>query len=63
MTLKLNHLHIKTRDPEKAVRFYVDTFGATVVNKSPRGGDRLDLLGLLRFLMGSVGAFPGCASR
>jgi catechol 2,3-dioxygenase-like lactoylglutathione lyase family enzyme len=46
MTLKLNHLHIKTRDPDKTVQFYVDTFGARIVNKSPRGGYRIDLLGL-----------------
>lgn len=46
MTLKLNHLHIKTRDPEKTAKFYVDTFGAKILSKSPRGGYRLDLLGL-----------------
>ena len=46
MTLKLNHLHMKTRDADKTVRFYVDTFGAKIVNKSPRGGYRIDLLGL-----------------
>src|SRR6185295_5233778 len=46
MTLKFNHLHIKTKDPEKTVQFYVDTFGAKIVNKSPRGGYRVDLLGL-----------------
>lgn len=43
MTLKLNHLHIKTRDPEKTVRFYVDNLGAQIVNQSARGGHRLDL--------------------
>jgi lactoylglutathione lyase len=46
MTLKLNHLHLKTKDPEKTVQFYVDTFGAKVLSKSPRGGYRVDLLGL-----------------
>src|SRR3989304_5813771 len=46
MTLKLNHLHLKTRDPEKTVKFYVDNLGAKVVNQSPRGGYRLDLHGL-----------------
>ncbi len=46
MTLKLNHLHLKTRDPEKTARFYVDNLGATIVNASPRGGYRLDLHGL-----------------
>jgi len=46
MTLKLNHLHIKTKDPEKTVKFYVDNLGARIVNQSPRGGYRLDLHGL-----------------
>ena len=32
MTLKLNHLHLKTRDPEKTVKFYVDNLGAKIVN-------------------------------
>ena len=46
MTLKLNHLHIKTKDPEQTVKFYVDNLGAKIVNQSPRGGYRLDLHGL-----------------
>ncbi len=45
MTLKLNHLHLKTRDPEKTVKFYVDNLGATIVSKNPNGY-RLDLHGL-----------------
>ena len=46
MTLKLNHLHLKTPDPEKTAKFYVDNLGATIVSKSPNGGYRLDLHGL-----------------
>ena len=46
MTLKLNHLHIKTKDPQQTVKFYVDVLGAKIVNQSPRGGYRLDLHGL-----------------
>ena len=46
MTLKLNHLHLKTRDPEKTVKFYVDNLGAKIVSQSPSGGYRLDLHGL-----------------
>jgi catechol 2,3-dioxygenase-like lactoylglutathione lyase family enzyme len=46
MTLKLNHLHIKTKDPEKTAKFYVDTFGAKILTPGPRNGYRLDLLGL-----------------
>jgi len=46
VTLKLNHLHIKTKDPEKTAKFYVDTFGAKILTPGPRNGYRLDLLGL-----------------
>ena len=46
MTLKLNHLHLKTHDPDKTTKFYVDTLGAKIVNKNPQGGYRLDLHGL-----------------
>ena len=45
MTLKLNHLHLKTKDPEKTAKFYVDTLGAKIVNQN-RNGYRLDLHGL-----------------
>ena len=44
MTLKMNHLHLKTKDPEKTAQFYVDTFGATVVSRNPKGGVRINLL-------------------
>jgi catechol 2,3-dioxygenase-like lactoylglutathione lyase family enzyme len=46
MTLQLNHVHLKTRDPEKTAKFYVDTLGATIVSQSSNGGYRLDLHGL-----------------
>ena len=46
MTLKLNHLHLKTNNPEKTAQFYVDTFGATLVSRNPKGGVRVNLLGL-----------------
>ena len=46
MTLKMNHLHLKTKDPDQTVKFYVDTFGAKVLNKNARGGYRIDLCGL-----------------
>jgi|SRR6187551_471098 len=45
MTLKLNHLHLKTKDPEKTAKFYVDTLGAKIVSQN-RNGYRLDLHGL-----------------
>ena len=46
MTLKLNHLHLKTKDPEKTAKFYVETLGAKIVSQSANGGYRLDLHGL-----------------
>jgi catechol 2,3-dioxygenase-like lactoylglutathione lyase family enzyme len=46
MTLKLNHLHLKTTDPDKTAKFYVDTLGAKIVSQNPNGSYRLDLHGL-----------------
>ena len=46
MTLKMNHLHLKTQDPDKTAKFYVDTLGAKIVSQNPNGGYRLDLHGL-----------------
>lgn len=40
-TLRLNHLHPKTRGPEATARFYVDTLGAKIVSQSPNGGSVL----------------------
>lgn len=45
MTLKLNHLHLKTKDPDKTAKFYVDTLGAKIVSQN-KNGYRLDLHGL-----------------
>jgi hypothetical protein len=42
MALKLNHVHLKTRDPQKTAQFYVDNAGATVLGESVNGGYRLD---------------------
>ena len=47
MTLKMNHLHLKTKDPAKTAKFYVDTLGAKIVSQSnANGGYRVDLHGL-----------------
>jgi glyoxylase I family protein len=46
MSLKLNHVHLKTTDPEKTAKFYVDTLGAKIVGQAGNGGYRLDLHGL-----------------
>ncbi len=34
MSLQLNHVHLKTRDPEKTAKFYVDTLGAKIVRQA-----------------------------
>jgi len=47
MGIRINHVHVKTRDPEKAVRFYVENFGATLVSEVGRNGYRLNLHGLM----------------
>ena len=31
MTFKLEHFHVKTRDPAGTARFYMDTLGATLI--------------------------------
>lgn len=46
MAFKLNHLHLKTRDPQGTARFYEEVFGARITRQSPRGGFHLDLHGL-----------------
>ena len=46
MSLKMNHVHIKTKDPEKTARFYVETLGAKIIGKAGENGFRLDLHGL-----------------
>ena len=51
MTLKLNHLHLKTKNPEQTVKFYVDNLGATVVRPN-KNGYRLDLHGIALHVTG-----------
>ncbi len=45
MALSVNHVHLKTTDPEKTRKFYVENFGATY-KASMNGGVQLDLHGL-----------------
>ncbi|HIB11462.1 MAG TPA: VOC family protein, partial [Dehalococcoidia bacterium] len=46
MSFKMNHIHLKTPDPEATAKFYVDNLGATIVGKAGDSGFRLDLHGL-----------------
>ncbi len=46
MTFKVNHVHLKTRNPDATAQFYVDTLGARIVGRAGGDGYRLDLHGL-----------------
>ena len=46
MALNLNHVHLKTPDPQKTAQFYIDTLGATKVEDVGDIGVRLNLHGL-----------------
>ena len=46
MAFKLNHVHLKTPDPQKTAQFYVDTLGAEIVGQAGANGVRLNLHGL-----------------
>jgi catechol 2,3-dioxygenase-like lactoylglutathione lyase family enzyme len=46
MSFKMNHIHLKTTDPEATAKFYVDSLGAMIVGKAGDSGFRLDLHGL-----------------
>ena len=38
MALRINHVHVKTRDPKKTTQFYIDNLGATLVaDRGERG--------------------------
>ncbi len=45
MAFSLNHVHLKTTDPDKTIKFYMDNFGATIKG-TMAGGHQLDLHGL-----------------
>src|ERR1051325_11453406 len=44
---KMNHVHLKTKDPEATAKFYVETMGAKIVSQNANGGYRIDLHGPL----------------
>ena len=46
MAYKLNHAHLKTKDPQQTAKFYVENLGATLVSEIGTRGYRLDLHGL-----------------
>ena len=46
MAFKLNHVHLKTRDPAQTAKFYVENLGAEMVSEIGTRGYRLNLHGL-----------------
>ena len=47
MAFKMNHVHLKTKDPEATAKFYEETLGAKIVGKTGSGdGYKVDLHGL-----------------
>jgi predicted enzyme related to lactoylglutathione lyase len=46
MAFTLNHVHLKSQDPQQAAKFYVENLGATIVSEIGTRGYRLDLHGL-----------------
>jgi glyoxylase I family protein len=55
MAYKLEHVHLKTRDPAKTAAFYIENFGATLIKASDdKTRFRLDLDGLALNLSGFI---------
>lgn len=57
MAFKINHLHIKTSDPQKTVKWFVDNLGAKIVAEhlsAETVGFRVDLHGLRLNVTGFV---------
>jgi catechol 2,3-dioxygenase-like lactoylglutathione lyase family enzyme len=46
MAFTLNHVHLKSQDPQQTAKFYVENLGATIVSEIGTRGYRLNLHGL-----------------
>jgi catechol 2,3-dioxygenase-like lactoylglutathione lyase family enzyme len=46
MPFAIQHVHVKTKDPQQTMQFYIDNLGATYVAEIPGRGHRLNLHGL-----------------
>lgn len=46
MAFQLNHVHVKSPDPQQTAKFYVDNLGAEIMADIPGRGVRLNLHGL-----------------
>ncbi len=54
MALTVQHVHLKTRDVQQTVKYYVDNYGATIKAEMPGRGWQLDLLGLQLNITGII---------
>jgi predicted enzyme related to lactoylglutathione lyase len=54
MSFVVNHVHLKTQDPNATARFYMDNFGATMKQEIPGRGVQLDLAGLQLNITGLI---------
>jgi catechol 2,3-dioxygenase-like lactoylglutathione lyase family enzyme len=56
MSFAVQHVHLKTRDPNQTAQFYIDNFGATLKGEIPGRGVRVDLHGLQLNITGLIAA-------
>ena len=55
MAMKFEHIHLKTKDPAKAAKFYMETLGATRLETAAEtGGYRLNLHGVTVNISGFI---------
>ncbi len=54
MALTVQHVHLKTKDVQKTVQYYMDNYGATKKAEMPGRGWQLDLLGLQLNITGII---------
>ena len=54
MGFNLNHVHLKSRDPQKTAQWYVDNLGAKIVAEIGTNGYRLDLHGVTVNVTGKI---------
>jgi catechol 2,3-dioxygenase-like lactoylglutathione lyase family enzyme len=55
MAISFQHVHLKSRDVEKTVRYYIDNFGATRKAEMVGRGWQLDLHGTQLNITGIIG--------
>jgi predicted enzyme related to lactoylglutathione lyase len=54
MALSMQHVHLKTRDVQQTIRYYIENFGATMKAEIPGRGFQLDLHGVQLNITGII---------